>query len=110
MQGEGGINVAGLDWLKRLESICRAHDILLIIDDIQAGCGRTGKFFSFEHAGITPDIITNSKSLSGFGLPFAHVLMRPELDKWKPGQYNGTFRGFSLAMVTATAALKILVQ
>nr|AAY52238.1 L-diaminobutyric acid transferase [Halomonas sp. BYS-1] len=106
VQGEGGINVAGLEWLKRLESICRAHDILLIIDDIQAGCGRTGKFFSFEHAGITPDIVTNSKSLSGFGLPFAHVLMRPELDKWKPGQYNGTFRGFNLAMVTATAALK----
>ncbi|WP_355660109.1 diaminobutyrate--2-oxoglutarate transaminase [Halomonas salifodinae] len=106
VQGEGGINPAGLDWLKRLEQICRDHKILLIVDDIQAGCGRTGKFFSFEHAGITPDIVTNSKSLSGYGLPFAHVLMRPELDKWKPGQYNGTFRGFSLAMVTAAAALR----
>ncbi|WP_346798224.1 diaminobutyrate--2-oxoglutarate transaminase [Halomonas sp. Bachu 37] len=106
VQGEGGINVAGIEWLKRLEKICRANDILLIVDDIQAGCGRTGKFFSFEHAGLTPDIVTNSKSLSGFGLPFAHVLMRPELDKWKPGQYNGTFRGFNLAMVTATAAMK----
>ncbi|MBZ9556648.1 MULTISPECIES: diaminobutyrate--2-oxoglutarate transaminase [Modicisalibacter] len=106
VQGEGGINVSGLDWLKRLESICRAHDILLIVDDIQAGCGRTGKFFSFEHAGVTPDIVTNSKSLSGFGLPFAHVLMRPELDKWKPGQYNGTFRGFNLAFVTAAAAMR----
>ncbi len=105
VQGEGGINVAGLDWLKRLEQICRDNDILLIVDDIQAGCGRTGKFFSFEHAGITPDIVTNSKSLSGYGLPFAHVLMRPELDKWKPGQYNGTFRGFNLALVTAAAAL-----
>ncbi|MDT8893704.1 diaminobutyrate--2-oxoglutarate transaminase [Halomonas sp. I1] len=106
VQGEGGINVAGLEWLKRLESICHAHDILLIIDDIQAGCGRTGKFFSFEHAGITPDIVTNSKSLSGYGLPFAHVLMRPELDKWKPGQYNGTFRGFNLAFATAAAAMR----
>ncbi len=106
VQGEGGINVAGLDWLKRLERICRDHDILLIVDDIQAGCGRTGKFFSFEHAGITPDIVTNSKSLSGFGLPFAHVLMRPELDIWKPGQYNGTFRGFNLAFATAAAALR----
>ncbi|CBV42473.1 diaminobutyrate--2-oxoglutarate transaminase [Halomonas elongata] len=106
VQGEGGINVAGLEWLKRLESICRANDILLIIDDIQAGCGRTGKFFSFEHAGITPDIVTNSKSLSGYGLPFAHVLMRPELDKWKPGQYNGTFRGFNLAFATAAAAMR----
>ncbi|MGY6563278.1 MAG: diaminobutyrate--2-oxoglutarate transaminase [Halomonadaceae bacterium] len=106
VQGEGGINVAGLDWLKRLERICRDHGILLIVDDIQAGCGRTGKFFSFEHAGITPDIVTNSKSLSGFGLPFAHVLMRPELDKWKPGQYNGTFRGFNLAFATAAAAMR----
>ncbi|MDN3526430.1 diaminobutyrate--2-oxoglutarate transaminase [Halomonas sabkhae] len=106
VQGEGGINVSGLEWLKRLESICHAHDILLIVDDIQAGCGRTGKFFSFEHAGVTPDIVTNSKSLSGYGLPFAHVLMRPELDKWKPGQYNGTFRGFNLAFVTATAAMR----
>ena len=106
VQGEGGINIAGLEWLKRLESICRANDILLIIDDIQAGCGRTGKFFSFEHAGIKPDIVTNSKSLSGYGLPFAHVLMRPELDKWKPGQYNGTFRGFNLAFTTAAAAMR----
>ncbi|KAA0013482.1 diaminobutyrate--2-oxoglutarate transaminase [Billgrantia pellis] len=106
VQGEGGINVAGLEWLKRLEGICRDNDMLLIVDDIQAGCGRTGKFFSFEHAGITPDIVTNSKSLSGFGLPFAHVLMRPELDKWKPGQYNGTFRGFNLAFATAAAAMR----
>ncbi|MEA3252426.1 MAG: diaminobutyrate--2-oxoglutarate transaminase [Pseudomonadota bacterium] len=106
VQGEGGINVAGLKWLKRLEGICRANDILLIVDDIQAGCGRTGKFFSFEHAGVTPDIVTNSKSLSGYGLPFAHVLMRPELDKWKPGQYNGTFRGFNLAFTTAAAAMR----
>ncbi|WP_017430361.1 diaminobutyrate--2-oxoglutarate transaminase [Vreelandella jeotgali] len=106
VQGEGGINVAGLDWLKRLEGICHAHDILLIVDDIQAGCGRTGKFFSFEHANVVPDMVTNSKSLSGLGLPFSHVLMRPELDQWQPGQYNGTFRGFSYAMVTATAALK----
>ncbi|MDN3520871.1 diaminobutyrate--2-oxoglutarate transaminase [Halomonas ramblicola] len=106
VQGEGGINVSGLEWLKRLEGICRDNDILLIVDDIQAGCGRTGKFFSFEHAGVTPDIVTNSKSLSGFGLPFAHVLMRPELDKWKPGQYNGTFRGFNLAFTTAAATLR----
>lgn len=106
VQGEGGINVASPEWLKRLETICRDKQILLIVDDIQAGCGRTGKFFSFEHAGITPDIVTNSKSLSGYGLPFAHVLMRPELDIWKPGQYNGTFRGFNLAFTTAAAALR----
>ncbi len=105
VQGEGGINACGTEWLKRLEQICRAHDILLIVDDIQAGCGRTGKFFSFEHADVVPDIVTNSKSLSGLGLPFAQVLVRPELDVWKPGQYNGTFRGFALAFTTAAAAL-----
>ena len=91
---------------RKLEKLCRKHDMLLIVDDIQAGCGRTGKFFSFEHAGVVPDIVTNSKSLSGLGLPFSHVLMRPELDVWTPGQYNGTFRGFALAFTTAAAALR----
>jgi diaminobutyrate-2-oxoglutarate transaminase len=79
---------------------------LLIVDDIQAGCGRTGSFFSFEEAGISPDIVTLSKSLSGYGLPFAVVLMKPELDHWKPGEHNGTFRGNNLAFVTATATLE----
>ncbi|HTH44429.1 MAG TPA: diaminobutyrate--2-oxoglutarate transaminase [Oxalicibacterium sp.] len=106
VQGEGGLNVAGLNWLKRLEQLCRRHDILLIVDDIQAGCGRTGSFFSFEPAGIRPDMVTLSKSLSGFGLPMALLLMRPELDVWKPGQHNGTFRGNNLAFVTAAAALE----
>ena len=74
--------------------------------DIQAGCGRTGTFFSFEEMGIKPDMITLSKSLSGYGLPFAMVLLRKELDQWKPGEHNGTFRGHNPAFVTATAALK----
>ncbi|WP_106478193.1 diaminobutyrate--2-oxoglutarate transaminase [Phytohalomonas tamaricis] len=106
VQGEGGINAASVEWIKRLADICKKRDILLIIDDIQAGCGRTGKFFSFEHAGIKPDIVTNSKSLSGYGLPFAMVLMRRDLDKWTAGQYNGTFRGHNLAMVTAAETLR----
>ena len=106
VQGEGGLNVAGLNWLKRLEQLCRRHEILLIVDDIQAGCGRTGTFFSFEPAGIKPDLVTLSKSLSGFGLPMAVLLMKPEIDVWKPGQHNGTFRGNNLAFVTATAALE----
>jgi diaminobutyrate-2-oxoglutarate transaminase len=79
--------------------------MLLILDDIQAGCGRTGTFFSFDDIGINPDIITLSKSLSGYGLPFAMVLLKPELDQWKPGEHNGTFRGHNLAFVTAAAAL-----
>lgn len=106
VQGEGGINVASIDWLRRLEEVCKRHGVLLILDDIQMGCGRTGRFFSFEQAGLKPDIVTLSKSLSGYGLPFAMVLMKPELDQWKPGQHNGTFRGNNLAFVTAAATLE----
>ncbi|UWN50897.1 Diaminobutyrate--2-oxoglutarate transaminase [Alcanivorax sp. ALC70] len=92
VQGEGGINAASFEWLRNLEHVCRKHDMLLILDDIQAGCGRTGTFFSFDEVGIKPDIITLSKSLSGYGLPLAVVLLKPELDQWKPGEHNGTFR------------------
>lgn len=106
VQGEGGLNVANNDWLRGLEKLCRKHDILLIIDDIQAGCGRTGTFFSFEASGIKPDIITMSKSLSGYGLPFAIVLLRPDLDVWEPGEHNGTFRGNNHAFITAAAAIR----
>jgi len=106
VQGEGGLNAASSDWMRKLEKVCRKHEMLLIVDDIQAGCGRTGTFFSFEEMGIKPDIITLSKSLSGFGLPFAVVVMRRELDQWEPGEHNGTFRGNNHAFVTATAALE----
>lgn len=106
VQGEGGLNVSSADWLQRLSAACRSRDILLIVDDIQAGCGRTGTFFSFEPAGIKPDIVTLSKSISGYGLPFALTLFRPELDVWEPGEHNGTFRGNNHAFVTATAALE----
>ena len=105
IQGEGGVNVASFRWLKALEQLCRDLDMLLIIDDIQVGCGRTGTFFSFEGSGISPDIITLSKSLSGYGLPMSVVLMKPELDIWSPGAHNGTFRGNNLAFVTAKEAL-----
>ena len=105
VQGEGGITAASFSWLQNIEKICKKHDILLIVDDIQAGCGRTGTFFSFDEGGIQPDIITMSKSLSGYGLPFAIVLFKPEHDIWKPGEHNGTFRGNNLAFVTAEAAI-----
>lgn len=105
VQGEGGVNVASFDWIKRIEQLCREHDMLLIVDDIQAGVGRTGPFFSFEPAGIKPDIVTLSKSLSGYGLPLAITLIRPDLDMWSPGEHNGTFRGNNHAFVTASAAL-----
>ena len=106
VQGEGGLNAASPEWLRRIAAIAKAHGALLIVDDIQAGCGRTGGFFSFETMGFTPDIITMAKSLSGMGLPFALTLFRPEFDQFSPGEHNGTFRGNNHAFVTATAALR----
>lgn len=106
VQGEGGINVASPTWLADLTELCRRRGILLIIDDIQMGCGRTGPFFSFEVAGISPDIVCLSKSISGYGLPMSLTIFRPELDVWRPGEHNGTFRGNNPAFVTAAATLR----
>ncbi len=106
VQGEGGLNAASPGWLSKIAALARKHGALLIVDDIQAGCGRTGGFFSFEGMGFTPDIVTLAKSLSGMGLPFALTLIRPDLDIWAPGEHNGTFRGNNHAFVTATAALR----
>ena len=105
IQGEGGINVCSAKWLQELESICREWDILLIIDDIQVGNGRSGEFFSFEFAGINPDIVTLSKSIGG-GLPMALLLFKPDLDQWKPGEHTGTFRGNNLAFVAAKTTIE----
>ncbi len=110
VQGEGGVNVARAEWLQALEQLCRKRDILLIVDDVQMGCGRTGPFFSFEEAGITPDIVTLSKSISGYGLPMALTLFRRDLDVWTPGEHNGTFRGHNPAFITATKALETYWQ
>ena len=104
-QAEGGVVVAPVEWLKRLRRLCDKHDILMIVDDIQVGCGRTGTYFSFERAGVTPDIVTLSKAVSGYGLPFAMVLFKPELDRWLPGEHSGTFRGNQMAFVGGTAAI-----
>ncbi|MER9481954.1 MULTISPECIES: diaminobutyrate--2-oxoglutarate transaminase [unclassified Mesorhizobium] len=106
VQGEGGINVASVEWLQRLRDLTSRHGILMILDDIQAGVGRAGSFFSFEAAKIVPDIVTLSKSLSAVGTAMALVLIKPELDVWAPGAHTGTFRGNNLAFVTARAALE----
>ncbi|WP_276678615.1 diaminobutyrate--2-oxoglutarate transaminase [Thalassolituus oleivorans] len=106
IQGEGGLNVASKEWMQGLQDLCKRYEMLLIVDDIQAGCGRSGTFFSFEEFGIQPDVITLSKSLSGYGLPFALVLLKEELDTWSPGEHNGTFRGNNHAFVTARRALE----
>ena len=106
VQGEGGLNAGRTEWLQTLAKLCREHEIFLIVDDVQAGCGRTGTFFSFEEAGIVPDIVCLSKSISGYGLPMALVLIRPDMDQWEPGEHNGTFRGHNPAFVTGRAALE----
>lgn len=106
IQGEGGINVASDAWLQRLREITEARGILLILDEIQSGIGRSGDFFAFERSGIVPDIVTVSKSISASGLPMAIVLMKRDVDVWEPGAHTGTFRGNNLAFVTAAAALE----
>jgi diaminobutyrate-2-oxoglutarate transaminase len=105
VQGEGGMYAASPDWLRSLAGLCRRSGALLIVDDVQMGCGRTGPFFSFEVSGIHPDIVCVSKSISGYGLPLALTLIRPELDIWSPGEHSGTFRGFNPAFATAIAAI-----
>jgi diaminobutyrate-2-oxoglutarate transaminase len=106
VQGEGGLNVARPEWLRRIADLARTHGALLIVDEIQTGCGRTGGYFSFENAGIVPDLVPMAKSLSGYGLPMAALLIRPEFDVWKPGEHNGTFRGNQHAFVTAQVSIK----
>jgi diaminobutyrate-2-oxoglutarate transaminase len=106
VQGEGGLNTARANWLRRLQALCNKRKIVFIVDDIQAGCGRTGTFFSFEPAGVQPDLVTLSKSLSGYGLPFSVLLIKRAFDLWKPAEHNGTFRGNNHAFVTATAMLE----
>jgi diaminobutyrate-2-oxoglutarate transaminase len=106
VQGEGGVWVAPVEFLRGLRAWCDRHKVVLIVDDVQAGCGRTGAFFSFERAGIAPDLVVLSKSIGGYGLPMAVLLIRPELDIWAPGQHNGTFRGNQLAFVAGAAAIE----
>lgn len=106
IQGKGGLACASPAWAQRVSSIARRHGALVIVDEIQAGCGRSGDFFAFEQLGIEPDIITMAKSLSGAGLPMSLVLVAPEVDAWSPGEHNGTFRGNAHAFVTAKAALE----
>ncbi len=105
VQGEGGVNVASERWLRDIAEVCRKHGVVLIVDDIQTGNGRTGSFFSFETAGIEPDLVCISKSIGG-GLPMSLVLIKPEFDCWQPGEHTGTFRGNNLAFVAAQALLE----
>lgn len=110
VQAEGGIIVSDECWLKRLRELCDEFGILMIVDDIQVGCGRTGNFFSFERAGIVPDMVTLSKSISGAGLPMSLLLIKPEYDVFAPGEHNGTFRGNQMAFVAGKAAIDFATE
>jgi diaminobutyrate-2-oxoglutarate transaminase len=107
IQGEGGLNAARPEWLQCLAAVARRLGALVIVDEVQAGCGRTGDFFSFETTGIEPDLVCLAKSVSGIGLPMALLLIKPDHDKWSPGEHNGTFRGNNLAFVAATIAVHL---
>lgn len=106
VQAEGGINVSSVEWLKEIRDICNKFGILMIVDDIQVGCGRSGHFFSFERAGIVPDMVILSKSISGFGMPMSILLIKPEFDIFRPAEHNGTFRGNQLSFVGAAASFR----
>ena len=110
VQAEGGVYPFETDFLKACRKFCDDNDILFIIDDIQAGCGRTGSFFSFERANIKPDMVTLSKSIGGVGIPMALLLISPELDIWKPAEHNGTFRGNQLSFVAGKAAIEYMYE
>ena len=106
IQAEGGVNVASQAWLQGVQQL--AHDLgaLFIIDDIQAGCGRTGNYFSFDGMDLTPDIICLAKGLGGFGTPIAMNLVNPEHDEhWLPSEHTGTFRGQNLSFVAGRIGL-----
>ncbi|MGK5556752.1 diaminobutyrate--2-oxoglutarate transaminase family protein [Actinomadura kijaniata] len=109
VQGEGGV-VPGPDaWLREVRRITAEHGILLIVDEVQTGIGRTGDFWACERAGVTPDILVTSKAVGG-GLPLALIAYRPDLDTWQPGDHTGTFRGNTLAMVAGEVTLRTVAE
>lgn len=110
IQAEGGIHVFSVEFLQALRAFCTKNDILMVVDDVQVGCCRSGTFFSFERAGIQPDIVTMSKSIGGYGLPLAVTLIKPSIDVWTPGEHNGTFRGNQLAFVAAKGGLEYMLS
>lgn len=110
VQAEGGIYPFSVEFLQGCRKFCDDNGILLIVDDIQAGCCRTGTFFSFERANIKPDLVALSKSIGGMGLPLALLLIKPDEDIWKPAEHNGTFRGNQLGFVAGKAGLEFMLD
>lgn len=108
VQGEGGFNIAPPEFLARLKAIAESHGILLIADEVQAGMGRTGKMFAFEHSGVQPDLVTLAKGLAG-GFPLAAVVGRTEIMNAAPrGGLGGTYAGNPLAVAAANAVLDVI--
>jgi diaminobutyrate-2-oxoglutarate transaminase len=108
IQGSGGVVVPPDGFLEALADITAAHDVLLIVDEIQTGMGRTGEWFASDHAGITPDAMTVGKAVGGVGLPLSATVYREELDTWGPSAHAGTFRGHAPAMVAGTRAIEYI--
>ena len=109
VQGEGGSVPAPDGWLRSLREVCTSHGVLLIVDEVQTGGGRTGRMFAVEHTGITPDVLVLSKAIGG-GQPLALIVYHRRLDRWNPGAHAGTFRGNQLAFAAGAAALRYTVQ
>ena len=109
VQGEGGANPAPDEWLAEIRRITAEREIPLILDEVQAGVGRTGAMYAFEHAGITPDAVVLSKAIGG-SLPLAVVVYDEKLDQWKPGAHSGTFRGNQLAMAAGEATIRHIYE
>lgn len=109
IQGEGGVIPAPVPWLVKLREVTQRHGIILILDEVQAGIGRTGQWFAFDHAKIVPDMIVLSKAIGG-GLPLSLVAYQAGFDVWSPGAHAGTFRGNQLAMAAGQATLDIMVK
>ena len=106
IQAEGGVNCASREWLHAVQDLAKDVGALFIVDDIQAGCGRTGSYFSFDGMDLDPDIITLAKGLGGYGTPIAMNLNKPDVDRhWSPGAHTGTFRGQGLSFVAGAVAL-----
>jgi diaminobutyrate-2-oxoglutarate transaminase len=110
VQGEGGTIIPTTRFMKRVREICDKHDVLLICDEIQAGLGRTGKMFAFEHFDIVPDIVTLSKALGGVGFPISAIAYKEKLNTWPPGKTIGTFRGNMVAFAAGATALNWMVE
>ncbi|MEX3959751.1 diaminobutyrate--2-oxoglutarate transaminase family protein [Trinickia sp. EG282A] len=109
VQGEGGVIPAPLDWLRGLRALTHRLNIPLVIDEVQAGIGRTGSMFAFEQAGIEPDAIVLSKAIGG-GFPLSLVVYDDRYDVWQPGAHAGTFRGNQIAMVAGAACLDVIEE